>query len=72
MWIEIFGLISTALAVTGVVLNNNKKAGCFYLWIFSNAICFVLHAVTGLYSLCLRDFIFFLLAFDGINKWRVQ
>lgn len=70
--LEIIGLISTALAVTGVILNNRRLISCFYLWLFSNAICAYLHYHTELYSLLLRDLIFLALAFEGLYRWSLK
>lgn len=70
--IELFGAIATVLAVAGVLLNNRRRINCFYLWLISNAICAVLHACTGLWSLCIRDVIFFVLAIEGIYRWRTK
>jgi len=68
--IELFGTIATVLAVTGVLLNNRRRINCFYLWLISNSISAALHAYIGLWSLCVRDVIFFVLAIEGIYHWR--
>lgn len=68
--IEILGAVSMILAVTGVILNNNRLRGCFYLWIISNLISGYLHFEGGMMALCLRDFIFTLLAIHGAWLWR--
>ena len=67
--IEIFGIISMVLAVAGVVLNNRKARGCFYLWIVSNTICAALHWQAGIYSLVVRDVVFIVLAVEGLWMW---
>ena len=70
--IEILGTIATALAIFGAVLNNRKLIACFYLWLASNAITAGIHFDAGIYSLLVRDLIFFILAIEGIHKWRKQ
>jgi len=59
--VEIFGTIATALAIFGVVLNNRKLIACFYLWLVSNVITAGIHYDAGIYSLLVRDLIFFVL-----------
>ena len=66
---ELFGTISTLLAITGVILNNRKIALCFKLWLLSNSISLVIHFYAGIYSLAIRDFVFLLLAIEGIYRW---
>lgn len=68
--IEIFGWISTVLAVAGVLLNNNRLIACFWLWLVSNLICAHLHAHVGLWPLYWRDVAFFVLAVVGFYQWR--
>ncbi len=68
--IETFGIISTILAVAGVILNNRKLIACFYLWLLSNGITALIHYDAGIYSLFLRDIIFFGLAVEGLWRWR--
>lgn len=70
MMLELLGLISGVLAVTGVVLNNRKLIACFPLWLASNAISAGLHVHAGLWSLAGRDLVFFFLAIDGWRRWR--
>ncbi len=66
---EFFSVISSVLAITGVVLNNRLNITCFYLWIVSNVICAIIHAFSGLYVLAGKDLIFFLLAIHGLWSW---
>ncbi len=70
MFAEVLGIISTSLAILGVVFNNRKLIVCFYLWLVSNAITAVIHFDAGIYSLLIRDLIFFFLAIEGLWKWR--
>lgn len=68
--LEILGAVSMIFAVTGVILNNNRLSGCFYLWIISNLISGYLHWQGGMMALCLRDLIFTLLAIHGAYLWK--
>jgi nicotinamide riboside transporter PnuC len=43
---------------------------CFYVWMFSNSISLALHLNAGIYSLAVRDFVFLILAVEGILRWR--
>jgi len=67
--IEVIGIISMCLSVTGVVLNNRKLKICFIFWIASNFLSAYIHYNSGVYSLLLRDCIFTVLAFEGWFKW---
>ena len=66
---EIFGIIATILAVAGVLLNNRLDRNCFYVWIVSNCIVLGIHFKSGLWSLAVRDFIFIVLAIEGLIRW---
>ena len=67
--IELFGTISMVLAVTGVVLNNRKMIICFWFWMISNAMSGWIHFDSGVYSLMVRDAVFFVLAIEGLIRW---
>ena len=68
--IEILSILTTILAVWGVVLNNRKYASCFIFWLVSNSISCAIHLATGLWGLALRDAIFWLLAWEGLRRWK--
>ena len=70
--IETLGIITTVLAIAGVVLNNRMDRKCFWFWIVSNAISCGLHVYIGLWSLAVRDAAFLVLAFDGLRRWRKE
>lgn len=70
--VEFLGTISTVLAIAGVILNNRKMIGCFYIWLLSNAITAGIHLSAGIWSLAARDLIFFLLAIEGIYRWSIK
>lgn len=67
--LEIIGIVTTIIAVSGVLLNNHHDKRCFILWIFSNALSLIIHAALMCWSLTIRDAIFLYLAFDGYQKW---
>lgn len=67
--IEIVGAIATILAVTGVITNNRRIRACFLLWMVSNALTGAIHAQASIWSLVVRDVIFFILAIEGWFKW---
>ena len=67
--IELFGIISTVIAIGGVILNNRKKRLCFSLWVMSNAMSLVIHFDAGIWSLVVRDAVFLILAVEGWFKW---
>jgi nicotinamide riboside transporter PnuC len=72
MLIELLSAVATVLAIAGVVLNNCKMIGCFYLWIVSNSLCLLVHCEAGLGALAFRDGIFILLALEGIWQWGAR
>ena len=67
--IETIGILTTTLAVAGVLTNNRRLRVCFLLWMVSNALTAGIHAYMGIYSLLIRDVIFFVLAIEGYIKW---
>jgi nicotinamide riboside transporter PnuC len=69
---ELLGLASTAVAVTGVVLNNRRRRACFVLWMVSNSVTLAIHVSAGIWSLALRDAIFFALAVEGLILWNKE
>lgn len=75
IWMEILGGVGSALAIAGVVLNNRKIIACFPLWMASNTICLIVHALAAWsgespWSMLVRDAVFLVLAFDGWHRWR--
>jgi len=66
---EMMGWICGGIAVGGVVLNNYRMRSCFWLWMISNALSACLHAHAGIWSLAVRDVIFFVLAAQGFWLW---
>lgn len=69
-WFEILGLISLGFALIGSILNNRKMILCFPIWIVSNIIYFAMHFQIGVWSLALKDFVFFCICIEGYFRWR--
>jgi len=67
--IELFGTISTIIAIIGVIANNRRRRWCFILWFVSNFISAAIHIQAGIWSLAARDFVFFILAVEGFVLW---
>jgi nicotinamide riboside transporter PnuC len=67
--IELVGWATTVLAVWGVLLNNRRKRVCFVLWLFSNALSAAVHICLSVWSLAVRDAVFFVLAVEGLILW---
>jgi nicotinamide riboside transporter PnuC len=68
--LEIIGWAVTALAVTGVLLNNRRHRGCFFIWMVSNAASGVLHLSAGMIALAVRDALFLILSIAGLVAWN--
>ena len=68
--IELIGTVVLITGVAGVLLNNRRLRICFIIWMFSNALSAGIHAYAGLWSLMVRDAVFFALAIEGWLKWR--
>jgi nicotinamide riboside transporter PnuC len=67
--IELLGAIATALAITGVVLNNSMMIWCFPIWFLSNGITAWIHYKKRVRSLLVRDLVFMALAVAGWVQW---
>jgi len=70
--IETIGIISTIIAVIGVIANNYMLWVCFPLWFVSNLMGAWIHYQSGVYSLLERDVIFLGLAVHGFYKWKIK
>ena len=66
---EFIGIISTMLAVIGVLANNRRLRWCFLVWMVSNALSMVIHSRARIRSLTARDAIFLVLAIEGWIRW---
>ena len=49
--IELIGVISTILAITGVISNNRRYRVCFLIWMVSNGFSAAVHFWAGIWSL---------------------
>ena len=63
--IEIIGVVSTVIAIIGVLANNRHLRWCFLLWLISNAMSMAIHIDAGIWSLAVRDAAFFVMAVEG-------
>lgn len=70
MSIEIIGTLALILGVLGAVLNNRKLRVCFIVWVVANILSACVHIGVGVWSLLLRDIVFFVLAIEGFVRWR--
>lgn len=68
--IEVIGTIATVIAICGVVMNNHRMVGCFWLWIVSNAMTAGIHVYFCIWSMAARDVVFLALAVHGLMCWR--
>lgn len=60
---------ATVTAIVGVMLNNQLDRRCFFAWLISNAISGWMHWRKAMWSLLVRDAVFFVLAIYGIYAW---
>ncbi len=69
IFIEGIGVTAAILAIVGVLANNRRLRWCFLLWMLSNAMTGFIHAEAAIWSLLVRDVVFFVLAFEGWSRW---
>ncbi len=67
--LEAIGLLGTAAAVVGVILNNHKLRICFIVFLLSNSIALGIHIYARIWAMVLRDVIFLYLAWSGWRRW---
>lgn len=72
--IETIGLITTVLAVIGVLANNYRLRWCFLVWFVSTSLSLTVHIMifrdhADVWPLALRDVVFMVLAVEGYIKW---
>jgi nicotinamide riboside transporter PnuC len=59
-----------ASSYVGAELNSRLDIRGFHVWIISNVTLVVVHAVSGLWLLCLLDVAYFWINLQGILRWR--
>ena len=62
--------ITTALCLTGTVLNVKKNKLCFILWLIGNILWLIIDIKNGLISRAILDIVQGVLALWGIIEWR--
>ena len=62
--------ITTALCLTGTVLNVKKNKWCFVLWLMGNILWLIIDIKNGLISRAILDIVQGVLALWGIIEWR--
>jgi len=65
--LQTIGVCSSYL---GAELNSRMDVRGFHIWMFSNLCLLILHAVSGLWVLCLLDLLYLRLNFRGISRWK--
>ena len=68
--VEAISMIATVLAVAGTALNNRRRRSCFWVWMACNVLTCPVHLYAGLWTLAARDALFFILAVEGLCRWR--
>ena len=69
---ELFAGFGSVLAIIGVIANNHRLRWCFLLWMVSNSVALVVHAIGGPVAYAGRDLIFLCLAVHGWFKWSAK
>ena len=70
MFLNIATWITTAICLTGTVLNCKKMIACFYLWAIGNVLWLAFDLYNGLYSRAALDIVQLMLALYGIYEWK--
>jgi nicotinamide riboside transporter PnuC len=68
--IQIISWITTAICLTGTILNVKKLNACFYLWLIGNILWLSIDIYNGLWSRAILDIVQGVLALWGIIEWR--
>ncbi|MFH0981835.1 MAG: nicotinamide mononucleotide transporter [Planctomycetota bacterium] len=66
---DLLGWGVTAVSVAGVLCNNARVIWCFPLWLLSNGVTCGLHLRQRMWSLAVRDGMFFVLSAAGWWLW---
>ena len=65
----IISWITTAICLTGTVLNVKKINFCFWLWLAGNILWLIIDISNGLWSRAILDIVQGALALWGIIEW---
>ena len=68
--IQTISWITTAICLTGTILNVKKLNACFYLWLIGNILWLSIDIYNGLWSRAILDIVQGALALWGIIEWR--
>ncbi len=66
----IISWITTAICLTGTVLNVKKINMCFWLWLIGNILWLCIDIYNGLWSRAILDIVQGVLALWGIIEWN--
>ena len=66
----IISWVTTAICLTGTVLNVKKIKLCFWLWLAGNILWLIIDIRNGLWSRALLDTVQGILALWGIIEWK--
>ena len=66
----IISWITTAICLTGTVLNVKKINLCFWLWLIGNILWLCIDIYNGLWSRAILDIVQGVLALWGIIEWN--
>jgi len=67
---ELIGIAASIISIAGVILNNRRLRASFALWWISNLLTLAIHVHASIWSLAVRDFVFFTLAVEGWVLWK--
>lgn len=68
----IISWITTAMCLTGTILNVKKIKFCFWLWLIGNILWLIIDIKNGLWSRAILDIVQGVLALWGIIEWRKE
>lgn len=67
---QIISWITTAICLSGTILNVKKMNFCFYLWLLGNILWLCIDIYNGLWSRAVLDIVQGALAVWGIIEWK--
>lgn len=67
---QIINWITTALCLTGTVLNVKKVNVCFWFWLAGNVLWLCIDIYNGLWSRAVLDIVQGAMAVWGIIEWK--